>query len=648
MAIQKVEADHRVDEAISSCGEYLADQQGREGLFDLGFDGGPMPDAHLLTMAELLGLDGVTPEQRRLLARKLLDRQLPEGAWALAPGLEPELAVTVDAYVALRLSGMAAEELCLKRARAFVRAAGGLSSVRGPTAVTLALLGLIPWQEVAVPPPELALLPPDAPVSLFRVGALLRLHVLPLLVLRAEEAIVAPASVGAQLRRELRGLIPDGPSGAPRVSSSEGRGIKRGLRQEALAACVRLMEERVDEDGTLGGLLLATVWAAAAARVLGLGSGHALVEGPRRGVAALLQYGDRREIHALVCRPAVRSTAHALAAIRGSSMDADSSASVVITKAVEALKGCRAEPSGDFEQLGPRGPATAWSIKPKSRRYPTVQDTAQVILAIEGLPGAEQLVTGAARWVYAMQRPDGGFPLFDRDAASAPWLRKLPFGLLAHTLNDMSSPEVTGIVLELAVRRGGLGQGAIDRACVFLERSQRGDGAWESPFSCGVLNATSAAVCGLAAAGRGASRAARRGVDLLLSNQRKDGGWGESPESSVVNDYIDLGRSIPSHTGAALRALVASDSPVAARGAVRAVEYLLWSQEPDGSWVEDDPAAAGLARIVYLRDPIDRLASPMLALEAYRRQLQSSATYNPVRHRTVGAKSHGAELRGDL
>jgi len=49
----------------------------------------------------------------------------------------------------------------------------------------------------------------------------------------------------------------------------------------------------------------------------------------------------------------------------------------------------------------------------------------------------------------------------------------------------------------------------------------------------------------------------------------------------------------------------------------RAVWFLLWTQEPDGGWVEDDPCSASLDEVVYLRDPIDSLAFPLLALAEY-------------------------------
>jgi squalene cyclase len=308
----------------------------------------------------------------------------------------------------------------------------------------------------------------------------------------------------------------------------------------------------------------------------------------------------------------VRSTAEALSALR----DAGAGGRAV-ERARDSLLSSRAGPHGDYEILGPPGPAAAWSIKPESRRFPSLLDTVRTVTALHGLEGCSELLDDAQRWVASMQRKDGGFALFDRDAATAPWLRRLPFGLLVHTLNDVSSPEVTGRVLELAASRGGLSMRDVDRACAFLERAQQADGAFRGPFSAGLLAGTSAALSGLAASGRSGSRVSARAVGFLLERQRPEGGWGESPETSAGDEYIDLGRSVPSHTATALSGLLAARTPAAMQGAHRAAEFLLWAQEPDGSWAEDDPSSAGLADVVYLRNPVDRVAKPLSALVAY-------------------------------
>jgi squalene-hopene/tetraprenyl-beta-curcumene cyclase len=601
MATRQIEVSQRVEQSLSLAADHLARLQSDDGSFDRGFDGGALPDAHFVVIDRILELGSGLVTDR--LVRRLRDRQLADGSWELAPGAGGHLSTTVEAYVALRAAGLSASEPSLRRALGFIAAEGGVGSVRGPTRVTLAMLGLVAWTELNIPPAELALLPASAPISLFKVGAPLRLHLLPLLVLHALEAVPAPRlgrAIGAELKT------------TPVVGEDVPVARRGTIRARALDACLDMMRERLDADGTLGGLLMATGWAAAAARVAGLAPDDLLVQGPAKGLRSLVYRSEGRDVHARVCAPVVRSSAIALRALRAAGVGGDA-----VERGRDALVARRAGEHGDFEILGPRGPATAWSLTSGSRRFPSLADTASVVGAVAGLEGTGPLVESALRWIGTMQRHDGGFALFDRHAATAPWLARLPLGLLCHTLNDESSPEVTGRVLEIACRLGSLRPHRVQTAREYLERSQQGDGSWQGPFSLGLIPATTAALVGLAASGGSHTRAAERGVAFLLRSQHRDGGWGERPGTAARNGTNDLGRSLPTQTGFALEGLLAGGAPLRGGAVERAVWYLLWSQEPDGSWAEDDPASAGLADVVYLRDPVDAVARPMIALAAY-------------------------------
>lgn len=601
MATGRGELERRVEQAISLGADSLAGQVPEDGVVALGFDGGALPDAHYVFVHQTLGLGDDALLSR--LVRRLLDRQLAEGGWSLAPGMGGHLSTSVDAYIALRAAGYDASERPMHRARLFIEQQGGLSKVRGPTRVTLALLGLHPWPETYIPPAELALLPAEAPVSLFRVSAMLRLHLLPLVVLRASEAVIAQ-SLGQTVGRELRGR--DVGRSIPTPSRP---GVLRG---EALAACLRLMGERLDEDGTLGGLLLATGWTALAARAIGLDHDHELVEATGRGLRSFVHDEPGRGVHVQVCRPTVRSTAICLRALRAAGGDEEA-----IRRASAAIVDLRAGAQGDFERFGPRGPIVAWSIKPRSKRFPSLLDTVLVATALAGLEGFESDLSRALEWVASMQRRDGGFALFDRDAATAPWLNRLPLGLLTHTLNDDSSPEVTGRVLEAARSLRFLDGRQVDRATTFLGRSQRSDGSWQGAFSIGYLPATSAALSGLSSWGAQSAPQVRQGVSFLVERQRTEGGWGERPDSVEEGEYRDLGRCSPTQTAIALTGLIASRSLAAGPAIERGIWHLLWTQEPDGSWMDEDPTAASLTDVLFVNNPVERLTWPLIALRAF-------------------------------
>jgi squalene-hopene/tetraprenyl-beta-curcumene cyclase len=57
------------------------------------------------------------------------------------------------------------------------------------------------------------------------------------------------------------------------------------------------------------------------------------------------------------------------------------------------------------------------------------------------------------------------------------------------------------------------------------------------------------------------------------------------------------------------------DSPALKRG----VEYLLRTQNPDGSWTEDEITGTGFPKVFYLKYDMYRNAWPLLALATYRK-----------------------------
>jgi squalene-hopene/tetraprenyl-beta-curcumene cyclase len=133
------------------------------------------------------------------------------------------------------------------------------------------------------------------------------------------------------------------------------------------------------------------------------------------------------------------------------------------------------------------------------------------------------------------------------------------------------------------------------------------------------LPATCAAVTGLGACGQSSLGADRRAVEALLRHQRPEGGWGESVESVARGTYVDLGRCSPSQTAIVVKALLSVSTFAPAPAIERALDFLLWAQEPDGSWTDEDPTSASLTDVLYLRSPVEGIARPLLALDEYRK-----------------------------
>jgi squalene-hopene/tetraprenyl-beta-curcumene cyclase len=106
----------------------------------------------------------------RRCTNELLARQREDGTWAIYWGGEPNLAATVESYAALRLAGLGPDDARLAGARRYVEEQGGIGASRVFTRIWLALFDLWPWQEIQAIPPELVLLRPELPLSVYDFG----------------------------------------------------------------------------------------------------------------------------------------------------------------------------------------------------------------------------------------------------------------------------------------------------------------------------------------------------------------------------------------------------------------------------------------------------------------------------------------------
>ena len=102
-------------------------------------------------------------EQDRRLAQQaaqyLVEKQLPDGGWAMYPGGRVEISASVKAYFALKLTGHDPSAEYMQRARQAILAHGGADAVNSFTRFYLALLGQISYDQCPEVPPEMIFLP---------------------------------------------------------------------------------------------------------------------------------------------------------------------------------------------------------------------------------------------------------------------------------------------------------------------------------------------------------------------------------------------------------------------------------------------------------------------------------------------------------
>ncbi|MFM9058252.1 MAG: squalene--hopene cyclase [Planctomycetaceae bacterium] len=222
-------------------------------------------------------------------------------------------------------------------------------------------------------------------------------------------------------------------------------------------------------------------------------------------------------------------------------------------------------------------------------------------------------IARARAWLVAMQNADGGWGAFDRDN-DCEFLCKVPFAD-HNAMIDPSSPDLAGRVLE-AFGKSGLrvGHPAVDRAVAYLRRSQEVDGAWFGRWGVNYVYGTWQALAGLRAVGVPADdEAIRAGADWLVARQQADGGWGETPESYADRALAGTGPVTASQTAWAVAGLVAAGRG-GSRAVRRGVRWLVERQEADGSWAQREFTGTGFPKVFYLRYHWYPIYFPLVAL----------------------------------
>jgi len=359
-----------------------------------------------------------------------------------------------------------------------------------------------------------------------------------------------------------------------------------------------------------------------------------------------------------ICQPCaspVWDTALALTALLEAGLDdkhraADSAVRWLLDQQVD-IKGDWAQRVRDLEPGG-------WAFQYENALYPDLDDTSKVIMSLVRAgaldnPAYRQEMSRAINWVIGMQSSDGGWGAFDVDNNYL-YLNDIPFADHGALL-DPSTADVTGRCVEMLGMVGfGRDFPPIARGIEYLRREQEPFGGWYGRWGVNYIYGTWSALSGLCLVGEDLQAPSiRKAVSWLESVQNPDGGWGETCYSYDDPAMAGRGASTASQTAWALLGLLSAGEVdnIAVR---RGIQYLVEEQNRWGGWDERHFTGTGFPRVFYLRYHGYSQYFPLWAIGVYEclssgrpsrqqivRRAGPSGLYLPVldRHKKLRRKS---------
>ena len=272
----------------------------------------------------------------------------------------------------------------------------------------------------------------------------------------------------------------------------------------------------------------------------------------------------------------------------------------------------------DWSIKNPHHEPSGWAFEFNNVHYPDTDDTAMVLMALRlAQPGdaesLRKLFNRALPWLLSFQCRDGGWGAFDKEVTKR-WLEDVPFAD-HNAILDPTCSDLTGRTLELLGYIGFDRHSRIVRhALEHLRATQEEDGSWYGRWGVNYIYGTWQVLRGLRAIGEDMRQDwIVRARDWLTSCQNEDGGWGETCATYDDPTLKGKGASTASQTAWALMGLCAAGDPHSP-AICRGVEFLLQTQNRDGSWTEPQTTGTGFPRVFYLKYDRYRNNFPLLAL----------------------------------
>jgi squalene-hopene/tetraprenyl-beta-curcumene cyclase len=623
--------ERRTRAALKATQDYLLDIQHPEGYWigeleaDVSVTAGYIPIMHFM-------LGQIDPVRQQKVINFVKRKQNKDGSWSTYFDGPGDLDVSAQAYFALKLGRVSAQEPFMVKAREFILAQGGLNRAHVITKIWLALFGQFDWRGTPTVPPEIILLPNWFYVNIYEFASWSRATIMALTIILTHKPICSVPEYAQipelYVEPEGKRVLPLGqadtiiswPNFFLKLDAFfkvwEKLPFKPG-RIRALREVEKWIIDRQEADGSWGGIMLPWVYSLFALKSLGYPLDNPAIA---RGLAGLEEF-IIEDSDTLRLQPAVSpvwDTAWTAVALQESGLPADHPALIhagnwMISKEIRS--------GGDWQVQNPHSEPGGWAFEFENNNYPDLDDTALVPRALidtqlsdKASQDKKQAISRALQWILNMQSRDGGWAAFDRDNDKE-ILAYHPFAEFISPL-DPTCPDVTAHVIELLAKLGE-GGSAINAALEYLKGAQESDGAWNGRWGVNYLYGTGLVLAALDAAGEDPKQShIQKAVSWLKSRQNPDGGWGETCMS-----YEDLtrrysGPSTASQTAWVLIGLISSGE-LSSQSVKNGIEYLLRTQNRDGTWDEQLYTGTGFPKVFYLWYELYRIYFPLIALSRY-------------------------------
>ena len=584
---------------------YFARTQSPEGYWWGELESNSTMEAEYLMLTHFLGIGDVYTWRK--LANHLLKTQREDGTWGQYYGSPGDLSTSVECYFALKLAGVSPDDPRMIKAREFILSKGGVPQARVFTKIWLALFGQWNWKDVPTLPPEMALLPSWAPMNLYDFSSWARATMLPLSIVithrpscRIPDSAAIPeltpnewAKPGLSLR--LRSVA--GMSGIFHLADRMFRWYNsfpwHPMRRIAIRRAVRWIVEHQEEDGSWGGIQPPWVYSLIALKVLGYGIDHPIM---RKGIEGFKGFAieENDSLRVQACVSPVWDTCLAMVALEDSGLPPDSP---ILRRAGEWLIRAQVADGGDWQVKARDTAPGGWAFEFANSAYPDIDDTAEALIALnsvslEDTGKQREAIRRGAAWMLGVQSKNGGWAAFDKDNTRQA-VAAIPFADFGEMI-DPPSADVTAHVVEALVRVGyPADTPSLQQALRYLWDEQEEDGPWFGRWGVNYIYGTGAVLPALEAMDEDMNiQPVRRAVAWLVTHQNPDGGWGETCASYADPSLAGHGPSTASQTAWALLALMAAGE-LDGQAVRRGIEYLVATQQGDGTWEEPWFTGAG-------------------------------------------------------